>query len=401
MVLLVTVSEADAAEYRIEPSLMVSEEYNDNIFLTPQNRQEDYITTFRPAVHFSYKASLWDWDVNYAYDYRYFSRTYPHHNDTGDATTAALKNLTRIVKDFFFLALRDDYDKVSRDVARDFTAQSPFVNQTAQNIGSVNPYFALHSGATTSVIVGYIYRNVWYKDPTAIDKVENTGYTEMDHELTSRLSTTIGFRYTQARNDVQDYTRYDAYAGMIYEYTEGSRLYGTIGSIWFNTENESEVIQPFWDVGFNHKFPKFSFSLETGLRYIEDPTRVLRREDRYIATIRRVVERTSYYVSASLLEYRNALTKHLEETSYIVGGNIDHEISTNSKIMFDLSYQRLENNVYKTYTELYLSFGRYEYLLLENLALVLEYRYTNSYSPDIFENDYYNSRYIIGLKKVF
>jgi uncharacterized protein (PEP-CTERM system associated) len=141
IVLLVTVSEADAAEYRVEPSLMVSEEYNDNIFLTPQNRQDDYISTFHPAVHFTYAASLWDWDLYYAYDYRYFSRTYPHHDDMTDATRAALSNLTRIVEDFFFLALRDDYSKVSLDVARDFTAQSPFVNQTDQNIATVNPYF--------------------------------------------------------------------------------------------------------------------------------------------------------------------------------------------------------------------------------------------------------------------
>jgi hypothetical protein len=401
IVLLVTVREADATEYRIQPSLMVSEEYNDNIFLTPLNRQDDYITTFRPAVHFSYAASLWDWDVNYAYDYRYFSRTYPHHDDKSDATTASLSNLTRIVEDFFFLALRDDYSKVSLDVARDFTAQSPFVNQTDQNIASVNPYFVLHSGTRTMVNVGYIYRNVWYKDPTAIGKVDNTGYAEMAHELTSKLSTTIGSRYTQSRNDVQDYTRFDAFAGMNYEYVEGSSLYGTIGNIWFNTENGSDVIQPFWDVGFNHQFPKFSFSFETGLRYIEDPFRVLRRQDRYIATIRREIERTTYSVAGGFVEYRNAYTKHLEETSYTVGSNIVHKISTNSKISLDLSYQRLEDNVNKTYTELYLSGGRYEYLLLENLTLALEYRYTNSFSPDIFENDYFNNRYTIEVKKVF
>jgi hypothetical protein len=251
------------------------------------------------------------------------------------------------------------------------------------------------------VNVGYIYRNVWYKDPNAIDKVDNAGYAEMAHELTSRLSTTIGFRYTQSRNDVQDYRRSDAYAGMNYEYIEGSRLYGTIGNIWFNTENGSKITQLFWDAGFNHQFPKFSFSFETGLQYIEDPQRVLRREDRYIATIRREIERTVYSVAGGFVEYRNAYSNHLEETSYTVGGNIAHKISTNSKISLDLSYQRLEDNVNKTYTELYLSGGRYEYLLLEDLTLALEYRYTNSFSPDIFANDYYNNRYIVEVKKVF
>ncbi len=388
----------DAAEYRIEPSITLSEEYNDNIFLTPQNREYDYITRVLPAVHFSYKSALWDWDVAYAYDYRYFAWTYPNHNETH---TIALTNLTRIVEDFFFLALRDNYTRVSLDVTRDFPSQSPFVNQTDQNIGSVNPYFVLHPGARTTVNVGYIYQNIWYKNPNAIKKVDHTGYTEMVHELTSKLSTTIGLKYTQDRNVVQDYSRKDAYAGMNYQYEEGSNLYGTIGNSWLHFEQTGRETQPFWTAGFNHKFPKFAFSFETGLTYIEDPFRVLRRQDRYVATIRREIERTAYSVTGSLMEYRNAQTKHLENTSYSVGGNITHQITTNSRILANLTYQRLEDNVFNTYTELYLSGGRYEYLLRESLTLALEYRYTNSYSPDIFFNDYYNNRIIVEIKKVF
>ncbi len=394
----IIIAETDAAEYRIEPSIIVNEEYNDNVFLTPLNREYDYITRVRPAAHFSYKASLWDWDIAYAYDYRYFARIHPNHDDTH---TVGLTNLTRIVEDFFFLALRDEYKRVSLDVTRNFADQSLFVNQTDQNIGSVNPYFVLHSGARTTVNVGYIYQNIWYKDPNAIKKVDHIGYAETVHELTSKLSMTIGFRYIQDTNAIQDYDKSDVSAGMNYEYIEGSSLYGTLGNSWVAIENAGRLTQPFWTAGFNHKFPKFSFSFETGLTYIEDPQRILRREDRYMATIKREIERTAYSVSASLREYRNAQTKHLENTSYSAGGNITHKISTTSKVSFDLTYQRLEDNVNNTYTELYLSGGRYEYLLLENLSLALEYRYTNSYSPDIFNNDYDNNRIIAEVKKVF
>jgi hypothetical protein len=127
----------------------------------------------------------------------------------------------------------------------------------------------------------------------------------------------------------------------------------------------------------------------------------LRREDRYVATITRKVERTAYSVAGGFVEYRDAQSKHLEQTSYDIAGAITHNITTNSKISLDLSYQRLEDNVNKTYTELYLEGGKYEYLLLESLTLALEYRYTNSFSPDIFENDYYNNRFTVELKKVF
>lgn len=377
---------------------MVSEEYNDNIFLAPVSREYGYITRVSPAVHFAYKAALWDWDVAYAYDYRYFTRVHPSHEDTH---TVGFTNLTRIVEDFFFLALRDNYTRVSLDVTRDFAAQSLFVNQTDQNIGSVNPYFVLRPGARTTVNTGYIYQNTWYKDPSAIKKVDHIGYAEMVHELTSKLSTTIGVRYTLDRNVVQDYSKKDAYAGMNYQYIEGASLYGTIGNIWLHSEEAGRDTQLYWTAGFNHKFPKSSFLFETGLMYIEDPQRVLRRQDRYVATIKRELERTVYTVTGSLMEYRNAQTKHLENTSYSAGGGITHQLTTNSKILLDLTYQRLEDNVFNTYTELYLSGARYEYLLAEKLTLALMYRYTNSYSPDIFSNEYYNNRYVIEVKKVF
>jgi uncharacterized protein (PEP-CTERM system associated) len=181
-----------------------------------------------------------------------------------------LVNLTRLVEDFFFLALRDEYKRVSLDVTRNFAAQSLFVNQTDQNIGSVNPYFVLHPGIRTAANVGYTYQNIWYKDPAAIKKIDHIGYAEMVHEVTSKLSTTIGFRYTQDRNVIRDYRKATpSRAG--YEYIEGSSLYGTIGNMWVDFGNDGQETQLFWAAGLSHKLSKFSFSFETGLRYIEDP----------------------------------------------------------------------------------------------------------------------------------
>ncbi len=392
------VCEADAAEYRIEPSITVREEYNDNIFLSPVNEQSDYISEVIPSVVIVYRAPLWDWNASLAYDYWYYALAGYQKDQTYDVN---LTNETRIVRDVVFLRVSEVYSRVSLDITRDFTQQSSFVNQTDENTVIANPYVTLHPGARTTVYVGYIYENIWYKDPTAINKVDNSIYAETVHDLTSRLSTTIGARYHDNKNSIQNYKRTDAYAGLKYEYTEGSIIYGTIGNIWIDLENSGYLTQPFWNAGFQHAFPKFSFSFETSLQYIEDPTRILRRQDQYIATIKREVERTQYSVFASFYEYRNAFTNHLEDSSYNVGGNITHRLTTNSSISLNLTYQRLEDAVNNTYTEIYLAGGRYEYLLHENLTLALEYRYTNSYSPEIFANDYYNNRIFVELRKRF
>jgi hypothetical protein len=397
------------AEYRILTALSVSEEYNDNIFLAPRGcsqtpcpedkkREFDYITRVVPSLGITYKAPLWDWDASYAYDYRYYGRAAFRQDET---YTVSLTNLTRIVPDLLFLAVRDNYNRVSLDVTRDFTKQSLFVNQSDENILSANPYVTLHPGPRTSLNLGYIYQNIWYKDPKGIDKTDHITYAEMGRELSSQLTMTITARYMQDTNRIQDYNRSELTGGMRYEYLDGSILFGSIGNIWLRTAQAESETQLFWNAGFSHRFPKFMFTFDTALNYVDDPRGIQTRVDSYTASIKREVERTSLAVTGSLQEYRNALTKHLESTSYSVSGSISHQLTSQSKVLADLTIQRLEDNVLDVYTDLYLSGVRYEYLAWENVTLALAYRYLNSYSPDIYTNCYTNNQFIVEVKKTF
>ena len=63
-----------AAEFSIRPGITVSEEYDDNIFLTPTDREDDFVTRVMPSILFKYKIDRWDLDLNYAYDYRYYDK---------------------------------------------------------------------------------------------------------------------------------------------------------------------------------------------------------------------------------------------------------------------------------------------------------------------------------------
>ncbi|MEF9427222.1 MAG: outer membrane beta-barrel protein [Candidatus Mariimomonas ferrooxydans] len=65
---------AFGVEFKIEPSLTLGEEYNDNIFLQKDNEVDDYITRVRPSFTLHYKAPMWEWDVDYIFDYRYYSK---------------------------------------------------------------------------------------------------------------------------------------------------------------------------------------------------------------------------------------------------------------------------------------------------------------------------------------
>lgn len=393
--------DVEGSEFRIQPGITLGEEYNDNIFLAPENRSYDYISEIKPSIKILYSVPLWDWDVSYFYDYHYYARYTDLNTSQNQSNVLDLKNHTRIKDEYVFLDVKDNYSRVSLDLARDFTQESSFVNQTDRNILTVDPYFIMRPTSKMTVTTGYTYSNLWYKDPTAINQENNIVYTGLQEELSQRSILTAGIRHTQNRNSVQGYTEDDVYLGQRYEYEENSTLTGTIGNSWFNFPGEERTTQITWDANFTHRYSTMTVTFETGLRFVPDPFLILRRQDRYLATIRRDVERTSLVVSGGLIEYRDIKNKNLQNSDYRVNGRLSHAISTTSKIILDLSADWYWDYLAYTKTQRYLTGVRFEHLVAENLTLALEYRYTNSYTPDVYSDNYFNNRFSVELRMVF
>lgn len=391
--------DAGAANLTVLPSLTVSEEYNDNVFLTRYNKLDDYITRAIPVFSIDYKAPLWNWHLDLAYDYRYYAKG----TKTGDSTYGInLLNHTELIRNFFFLDVSDMYSRTSLSTSRDFTQQSLFVNQTDQNTFTVNPYFMIKSESRFTPILGYKYVNTWYKESSAISTVDNIGYAEMITDLSSKMTFTTGARYTQDVNKVQNYDRADVYAGPRYRYTEDSYVYGLIGESFFIFQFQNGTTKHLiWDAGITHHYSTMTVEFHTKSDYIRDPETILRREDSYVASLTKVTPRTSLGVSAGLYEYRDAQTNHLQNTNYILTGTLNHALSPTLKLLLSESIERLDDNVLDTTTALWLSGVSLEHQLTEHLTLTLDYRYTNSYSHDNYVDNYVNNRFIVGLTERF
>jgi len=387
-----------AEEYKADAMIRTSETYNDNIYLTGRDRRFDYITEIVPAIGVTYKAPFWDWQGSYAYDYFYYSRADFHHDEI---STANVTNLTRLYQDTLFVELNETHGRVSLDLQRDYTKQSTFVNQTDQNIFSVKPYTVFHPSARTTMRVGYIYENIWYKSKDAIGQRDNTAFGELGYQVSSQLTFTGTAQYTEDKNRILSYNRGELIGGMRYEYLDGSILTGGIGNVWTYTSDGLSSTQLFWKAGFYHSFPKFKFSFETSLSYPNDPTNSMLREDHYAVSIKREIERTSISATGSFDEFRDGQTKHLQSSSYTALGQVTHKISAQSTFLGDFTYQRLEDNVFNTYTELYIWNLKYEYLAGKNVTMAVAYRYLNSYSPDLYQNNYYYNIYSVEIRKVF
>ena len=388
--------------------MTVGGEYNDNIFLDPGN-VTDYITRIIPSVHALYRAPLWDWDVTYSYEYRHYVHgTYDNYS----TQRFNLSNQTRVIEEFFFIKVLDVYSPASLSIARDYTQESLSVNQSDQNVFTFNPYLVFHPTKLTTLNTGYQYRDVWYKDYRATDKQEQSGYAELQHELSSRvmMTGTARFLYTSASNTrySQDlrYTQGIVQAGPKYEYQDRSTVWGTVGLTRFEHKTDSTV-RFIWDAGVTHQEPVTTFSVQTGRNWVDDPIYITRREDRHVASVMRTLEPATMGLSAGFYVYGTGSVIQTRRNSLSVsaGYGLTPRLSGNIRLTLDsyTTYQNTPSPTLSTRTtsNRYMTDLRVNYAASEKVALSFGYQYTDSTSPDGTTADYTNNRVTVEAKMTF
>jgi hypothetical protein len=401
---------SEASDLRLEPALTLGEEYNDNIFLDPGN-VTDYIARVIPSLRAVYQSKLWDWDVAYAYEYRYYAhKTY----DSYSTNRLNLTNTTRLIEEFLFLKVKDVYTPVSLSLARDYTQESLNVNQSDQNVLTVNPYLVFHPTQRTTLNTGYQYRDVWYKDPRASDKQEQSGYAELQHEISSRvmMTGTARYLYTSASNTryTQDlrYTQGIVQAGPKVEYQDRSLAWGTAG-ISRIERGAGTATRLIWDMGVTHQAPVTSFTVQTARNWVDDPIYITRREDRYEASVTRTVDPTTLGFSTGFYIYESANQYQSRRSSVSVsaGQSFTQRLRGNASFMYDVYVNQYAlspsytQTATRTTSDRYMTNLQVSYLAAERTTLSFGYQYTNSWSPDGTTYGYRCNRVTADVKMTF
>jgi hypothetical protein len=391
--------DAEAAQFKISPSVMVSEEYNDNIFLTPTDKQEDYITRIVPGFDLVHNTSFWSWKIDYAYDYRYYAR------DTVQRDTTYIANLlehAELIDNAFYIDMTDAYQRVSLNVARNYTQESLFLNQTEQNIFTLTPYLNLTSGPSHTVQVGYRFANIWYKDPTAIDENDHIGYLSMSSPISSNVTITGGVLYTRGLNRVAGYFKSDVITGPVYSYAPNSVMYCELGETWLRFAGYKNIHHLLWDIGISHHYSTLTLKVETKTDYVTDPLNSIKRVDELVATLtRESTTRTSLSGVVGWYEYRNAATDHLEQTEYSLTGHMQHILTPRWTVLGEISNSILRDYLQEADTYIYQIMTRFERKMLPDLTFAMNYLYTYTYSPDIYSQNSRNNRFSVEITKNF
>jgi len=388
------------AEFKMSASLTLSEEYNDNVFLEEKDRVSDYISRALPSIGIAYRSPLWDWNVSYAYDYRYYARR-SVENDESHIVEG--QTLMELLKDRFYVDARDDYRRVSLDATRDFTQESPFLNQSDRNAAKINPYIVFGRGSRMQLRAGYIYANTWYEDEAAIDTEDNTAHADVQYEMRPGLFIETGYRYTDERSDALDFRKQDAYVGVRHVYGEGSNVHLRVGHSEVEFEDGRRNSPEFWSAGVTHRFPGFTVNVESSREYSEnpsgDPLEITGHRISFDAPAE--LERVGGNMSFHFSDIRNSSNGEPESKQYGFEGFMEYQLSPRISGRLEFSANAYEEESPDAYTMRYLAGLRMSKALSRSLSVSLEDHYAYVYSPDLAANNYKNNRVMVEVRKDF
>lgn len=253
-VCLLSAGEPAFAKLEITPSVSVGGEYNDNIYLTKTDCEDDFITKISPAISLKYAIQPLDLSLDYSLNFKF----YGNHSDLnetsiGEVQTVQFKNQYRPLK-LLFIDLSDTYKRVPVDVRRPVALNNTVVNMTESNTFSVSPYVVLPLSSATSIITGYSYRNIWYKDEESVDFEGHSVYLTLNKKFSAKISGALKSDYFAYRPKAID--GYDRYAGSVaLEYQVISNLisWGEVGYAYLDFSESANEKTPFWNAGSEYK----------------------------------------------------------------------------------------------------------------------------------------------------
>lgn len=388
----------EGAEFSFHPSITVSEEYNDNVFDTSTHRVGDFITRAMPGATLKYVAPLWDWDAGYTFEYRNYARG--NHSDelTHNAT---IRGAIKLIDEFMLVDVNDIYSRVSLDLARDVTTESPFVNQSDRNNFTVSPYFLWRLWHETTLKTGYRYINVWYRDPSGISKTDHVAFAELAYVVSPKLTLTGDYVYTHEIDSPFDFDKQDSYAGFRYEYADNSFISAQAGNTWITYVNGPRVSNVFWNANLSHVYGDIRVLLNTGIVYDEDPRGNISKVTNYSASVSKEIHRGELRFFSSYSNYNRAGVVPPTERRLAIGVSGRYEFTGNLTGTLNLSGERYSPN---SIPYRFLANPTLNYALGQNLTMSFTYWHVSNFrNLDVNSPDFgpQVNRFIVELRKVF
>ena len=391
VVALLLPAAAEASEKAIQPAITASVEYNDNIFASRSDREEDFITRILPGFNARYEASRMSLSASYFFDWINFAR---HSDKSLESHKAALKLNAELLRNVFFLKVTD--------ISRERLQESIILNQTDANVFAVEPYIVLRPSSSTSLRAGYRHSDYWYKDEESVDKKENSVFIASTFDLSQKTSGGLRAEYGRQLNRISDFDRVEAWADLKYEYAAGASLAASAGYSKLTFDDGSDIDSPVWDLAVRHELGYFEAAFTSSGRIAEDPRSVPKFQYGYMATlVKKAGARTVLTLGHNFSDYVNTATDKRDTRRYGFTAGLKHDFT--SRLAYSASVGREKYIFYPQSATTFRTIvsQALEYSLGEDASVNLTYNFIDYESAAVDSDNHETHRVAVGVAKTF
>jgi hypothetical protein len=242
-----------AAEFSLNPSITLREEYDDNIFLKRDNKEDDYITRVMPSINMSYKTPIWDWTLDYTLNFWYYSGL----GESGDSHDLDLSSNLNIIDNLLYLEITDIYLSEVLDPRRPSTDVNLEINRTDSNTFNAIPHIKYQIAPRTILYSGYRYTNIWYREDDAVDRQMHSGLIKIEQSFSPLLTGSAGIEYTADRpgSPGSDNDRIEAFLKVSYTINPRTTFDGSIGYGWLDFSDLKDTERLLYDAVLTYQLP--------------------------------------------------------------------------------------------------------------------------------------------------
>jgi hypothetical protein len=218
------------AEFSAKPKLTLGEEYDDNIFLTRNEKVSDFISRVSPSLTLLYQTQGWDLTLSDTFQWWYYAKE-ERGNYSNDGS---LSSKLTVIENFLHFDVTDTYANVVINPRGPSTTTNLTVNRTDSNVLDATPYLKYEIDPTTAATAGGTYTNIWYRSGAGVNRQVYKGFLTLEHRISQRLKTALKGEYLADRpadstpND--DQTAFSLSAS--YKLGQNTEIDGAAGYRW-------------------------------------------------------------------------------------------------------------------------------------------------------------------------
>jgi hypothetical protein len=244
----------EGAEFSLRPSIALRQAYDDNIYLTKEDREGDYITRILPSFNLQFKSESWDLSSDYTLNWWYYWKL----KQGRDSHNLNLASQVRVINNLFYLDVSDTYSSVVLDPRRPSTDINLQVNRSDVNNAIISPYVKYQITPLLFLSSGYRYTNIWYRESDGVNRQTHTGFATIEYKVNPKLNIAFSAEYTydspdkNAFNDA--YHQTTAFLRAQYTLTPQTDLDASIGYRWITFANDRADNMILYTVLLTHRF---------------------------------------------------------------------------------------------------------------------------------------------------